>query len=101
ARALRRRRRQVGPTRLRVVADAPRRRLGAAEGALVEEEELEVLPPAERAVDAGLLAEGDRLVVAEGLDASVVQLAAELGDREVVHELVVVPVVVEAGCLAD
>ena len=99
--ALRRRRRQVRRARLRVVTGAVRRCLGAPERALVEEEQLQVLAPAEAPVDAALVAEGDRHVVAERPHAAVVERAPVLGNREVVDELVVVPVVVEPGRGAD
>src|SRR4029079_19335438 len=66
-----------------VVAHAPGGGLGAAERALHEEEELEVLAPAEGAVEASALAVVDRLEIAEGALAVVVELATELRDREV------------------
>src|SRR5262249_35672043 len=71
--------------------------LRAAERALVEEEQLEVLPPPERAVEAVPRAVGDGCVVRERLHAGRVERVAELGMREVVDELVVVSVAVEAG----
>ena len=103
-------RRHVGLPGLRVVAHAVRVGLGVAERALVEEEQLEVAPPAHGAVDAPGAAVAHRRVVGEGLHAAAVELRAAhvLGDagddvlegvlagREVVDELVVVPVRVEA-----
>src|SRR5262249_2661553 len=98
-------RRQVRLTGgLRVVADAVLARLGGAEGALVEEEELQVRAPALRAVEPIAADEVDLPKVGERLHTAVVELlridraAAEhvLGAREVVDELVVVPMGVEA-----
>ena len=82
----------------------------AAEGALVEEEDLEVLAPAVAPVEPGLLRVADGVVVAERLHAPPVEglavdvdVAARLGEdvlelREVVDELVIVPVGVVGGC---
>ena len=69
--------------------------LRTAERPLVEEEELEVLPPAERAIEAGCRRVRDRRVVAERLDPCRVDGLAVLRSREVVDELVVVPMAVE------
>src|SRR5204862_4750463 len=92
---------QVRLAGVRVVAGAVGRSLRASERALVQEEELEVLPPPERPVDPRLLGVVDRLVVAERPDAAVVEIAPELRDREIVAELVGVPVVVHPGRLTD
>ena len=80
-----------------------------AEGALVEEEDLEVLTPADGSVEAGLLLVGDRVVVGERPDPALVELLAvdvdvahserehALAACEVVDELVVVPAAVVGG----
>ena len=57
--------------------------------------------PAEAAVEPGRPGEGDRVVVEEGERAGAVDGLAVLGEREVVDELVVVPVAVEAGAAAQ
>src|SRR5215211_726691 len=81
---------------LRVVAGLTGARFLRAEGALIEEEELEVPAPSHAAVQPVTGCVPDRRVVAEGAYAvGIEDLAREqsvLGGREVVDELVVVPV---------
>ena len=89
---LRRGRREVTP--------AGPRDLGAPERALVQEEDLEVPSPAHAAVEAAARRVRDRRVVDEGGDARPVQRLTVLGPREVVDELVIVPVRVERGSRA-
>src|SRR5204862_8187 len=101
ARAVGSGREEVWMMRTWVVADVISGGLAAAERTLVEEEDLEVLAPAEAPVDTPRLAEGHRLVVAESLHAVSVELAPVPGDREVIDEFVVVPLVVEARGSAD
>ena len=78
------------------VAQVSGRGLRGAERPLVEEEELELLAPAERPVEA-VGAYAHRRVVRERLVAGVVDRAAVLLAAEVVDELVVVPVAVRPG----
>ncbi len=79
------------------IVAAGRSGLGAPERPLVEEEELDVPSPAEGAVQAGGRRVRDGRVVGEGLHAGAVDRVAVLRAGEVVDELVVVPVAVEAG----
>ena len=81
----------------RDVAAAGRRRLRAAEAAPVEEEELDVLAPAEAPVVAGRRTVRRRRVVEERLHAGAVDRDAVLGAGVVVDELVVVPAAVDTG----
>ena len=83
------------------VVTALLRSLRAPKRALVQEEELEMLPPAKPPVKALLGAPGDRGVVGERFDASPVQRGTALRNREVVHELVVVWMAVQPGRCAQ